>query len=81
MDFFLNTSNAYARMARPVVPKIFWARPKSIILVNTSRLSSYLISPIYSFLTYLHYRQAEISSGNVENTQLQFGSPRRDPFW
>jgi len=29
MDFFKNTSTAYAKMARPVVPKIFWARPKS----------------------------------------------------
>ena len=27
--FFKKTSKAYARTARPVVPKIFWARPKS----------------------------------------------------
>jgi len=48
-------------------------------LVNTPRLSSFLISAIYSFLTYIHYKQT--SSGKVENAQLRVGSPRRDPFF
>jgi len=29
---------------------------------------------MYSFLKYARYRQTQTSSGNVENTQLQFGS-------
>jgi len=41
-------------------------------------LGSSLMSAIYSFLKYLSYTQT--SSGNVENTQPLFGSPRRDPF-
>jgi len=42
-------------------------------------LSSFLMSAIYSFLKYLSYTQT--SSGNVENIQPLFGSPRRDPFF
>jgi len=67
-------------MARAAVPKLFERNP-NLSLVNTSRLSSLLISAIYSFLTYLHYRQTQTSSGNTEYTQLQFGSPRREFFW
>jgi len=37
------------------------------------------MSAIYSFLKYLSNTQA--SSGNVENKQPRFGSPRRDPFF
>jgi len=66
-------------MARAAVPKLFERNP-NLSLVNTSRLSSLLISAIYSFLTYLHYRQTQTSSGNTEYTQLQFGSPRREFF-
>jgi len=39
------------------------------------------MSVIYSFLKYVCYRQTHTSSGNVRNTQLLFGSPRRDPFF
>jgi len=78
MDF-KKTSNAYVRMARSAVLKLFERGP-NLRLVNTSRLSSFLISVIYSFLTYLvpRCRQTQTSSGNVENTQLRFGLSRRD---
>jgi len=41
---------------------------------------SFLMSVIYSFLKYVCYRHTQTSTGDVENTQLRFGSPRRDPF-
>jgi len=59
----------------------FFERVQKLSLVNTSRLSSFLISAIYSSLTDLRYRQTQTSSGNVENIQLRFESPGRDPFW
>ena len=31
--------------------------------------------------TQVRDRQTQTSSGSVENTQLRFGSPRRDPFF
>jgi len=58
----------------------FFERVQKLSLVNTSRLSSFLISAIYSSLTDLRYRQTQTSSGNVENIQLRFESPGRDPF-
>jgi len=56
-------------MARTAVPNFFEHVP-NLRLVNTSRLSSFLVSAIYSFLKYLYYRQTQTSSGDVENTQL-----------
>jgi len=41
----------------------------------------FLMSVIYSFLKYECYRQTHTSSGNVRNTQLLFGPPRRNPFF
>jgi len=38
------------------------------------------MSAIYSFLKFVRNRQTRTSSGNVENTQLRFRSPGRDPF-
>jgi len=46
--------------------------------IDSKLLSSFSVSAIYSFLKYLSYTQT--SSGNFENTQSRFGSPRRDPF-
>jgi len=39
------------------------------------------MSVIYSFLKYVRYGQIHTSSGKFRNTQLRFGSPRRDPFF
>jgi len=50
------------------------------IIFGSKLLSSFLMSAIYSFPKYLRYRQTQTSSGNVENLQLRFGSPLRDPF-
>jgi len=38
------------------------------------------MTAIYTFLKYLRNKQTQTSSGNVENLQLRFGSPLRDPF-
>jgi len=50
------------------------------MIFGSKLLSSFLMLVIYSFLKYLHYRQTQTSSGEVENLQLRFGSPLRDPF-
>jgi len=48
------------------------------VIFGRKLLSSFL-SATYSFRKYLRYRQT--SSGNVENLQLRFVSPLRDPFF
>jgi len=88
LDFIISTlmdlkktSTAYARMAIDQrLPNFFECDP-NLSLVNTPRLSSFLISSIYSFFKYLQYRKTQTSSGNVENMQLRFGPPGRDRFW
>jgi len=50
-------------------------------MIRSSKLlSSFSMSTICSFPKYLRYRQTQTSSGNLENIQLRFGSPRRYPF-
>jgi len=66
-------------MDRSVFPNFFEREP-NLSLVSNSRISSFLKAAIYPFLKYLRYRQTRTSSGNVENTQPRFESPRRDPF-
>jgi len=51
------------------------------MVFGSKLLISFLMSAIYSFLKYLRYRQTHTSSGNVENLQLPFESPLRDPFF
>jgi len=64
---------------RPAVPKL--ECDPNLSLANILRLSSFLIPAIYSFLENMQYSQTQTSSGNVENMQLWFGPPGRDPFW
>jgi len=46
---------------------------------SSKLLISFLMSAIYSFLK--HLSNTQTSSGNAENKQPRFGSPRRDPFF
>jgi len=50
------------------------------MIFRNKLLSSFLMLAIYSFLKCPCYRQTQRSRNNVENTQLKFGSPLRDPF-
>jgi len=51
------------------------------MIFSTKLLSSFSLSAIHSFLRYVHYRETKTNSGNVENIQPRFRSPRRDPFF
>jgi len=51
------------------------------MIFSSKFLSSFSLSEFYSFFQYLHYRQTKTSSGNGENIQPRFRSPRRDPFF
>jgi len=51
------------------------------VISGSKLLSSFLMSAIYTFLKYLHYKLTQASSGNVENLQLWLGSPLHDPFF
>jgi len=50
------------------------------MIFSSKLLGSFSLSAIYSFIKYLHYRQTKTNSGNGENIQPGFRSPRRDPF-
>jgi len=60
-----------------------------LICTNSNKFwywSNSLVSSVETFainrlLKYLHYRQTQACSGNAENIQFRFGSPRRDPFF
>ena len=49
-------------------------------IFGSKLLSSISVIAICAFLKYLRYRQTQTSSSNVEDIQLRFGTPRRDPF-
>jgi len=51
------------------------------MVFGSKLLNSFLMSAIYSFLKYLHYRQTKTSIGNVENLQVAFGSPLHYSFF
>ena len=84
----LLSSQTFLRMTQISLANTSWPKPQTtyekILIVwmifGSKLLSSFLMLVIYSFLKYLHYRQTQTSSGEVENLQLRFGSPLRDPF-
>jgi len=49
------------------------------MIFRSNLQSSFSLLAIYCFLKFLHYRQTKTSSGNGENIQPKFRSPRRDP--
>jgi len=51
------------------------------MIFSSKFLSYFSPSAIYSFLKSIRHRQAKTSSGDSENIQPRFGSPRRDPFF
>jgi len=55
----------------------------TIVWINFGNklLSSFLLLAVYLFLNCLCYRRTQRTTSNAENTQLQFGSPLRDPFF
>ena len=50
-----------------------------IIFLQQVAKSVFNVSNLF-LLKYLPYKQTLASSGDVENLQLRFGSPLRDPF-
>jgi len=51
------------------------------MIFSSKLLSSFSLSAIYSFFKHLRNRQTKTSSGNSENIQPRFRSPRRHRYF
>jgi len=79
-NFFERSPNLNLLNASRPMPQATYDIISVWMIFSSKLLSSFSLSAIYSFLKYLRYRQTKTSSGNGENIQPRFRSPRRDPF-